>query len=77
MVPQEVVDGYIESSQIHTNGPKKLKYGLKWSQESTFDDAWCAQTNVFGERVSKLWLSAENDTPIGNERVWNPFLNQN
>ena len=33
IVPLKVADRYIEPSKLKTIGLKRIKYGLKWSQE--------------------------------------------
>ena len=38
---------YKKPSKIHTNTPKRLKYGLKRSQEDTLHDPGCPQTIFF------------------------------
>ena len=72
MVPREVAGGYEKPSKIHTNAPKRLKYGLKWSQEDTLDDPWCPQTIFFqnwGVGALNFCLLVKNGTPEGGGRV--------
>ena len=49
MVLRKVAGGYKNPSKIHTNAPKRLKHGLKWSWENTLDDLRCPQTIFFFE----------------------------
>ena len=67
MVARKLAGGYIEASEIQTYAPKMLKYGLKWSQENTLDDARCPRLIFFqneGVRLSKFWLQGKNDAPV-------------
>ena len=61
-----------KSGKINTNAPKRLKYGSKWSQESTLDDPRCPQTYFFqnfGVEASKFLLSGKNGAPKSVGRV--------
>ena len=46
--------------KFNNNAPKRLKYGLKWSQEDTLNDPWCPQTVFFeiGVKGAKYDLPA-------------------
>ena len=56
IVPRKVVGGYIEASQIQTNAPKWLKYGLKWSQEDILDVPWFPETIL----LFKIWVQGSS-----------------
>ena len=56
LVPRKVVGGYIEASQIQTNAPKWLKYGLKWSQEDILDVPWFPETIL----LFKTWVQGSS-----------------
>ena len=80
MVPPKVAGGYIEPSQIHTNVPKWLKHGLKWSLEDPLDDPFMSSDNFFQVRVAgvlNFFLSFKNGTPKSHGRVYwavsNPY----
>ena len=61
-----------KACKINTYAPKRLKYGLKWSQENTLDDQRGPQTIFFqneGVKASKFWLPGKNDAPVAGGPV--------
>ena len=58
--------GYEIPPKIQTTGPKRLKYGLKSSQDNTLENQKCPQTIfpiMWVGGVSKFWLPGKNDAP--------------